>query len=128
MTQTTPAQTTHWSCRRMSEICGVSKASVQSEPMAIALPTAPAIMKSGRNGEATGAPTKHFAWAYEYEDWRRGRIFDRERDLFVLYADRKLMTPATLARIRAHFHLPENRTPVEGDFHYQSRETPSPLT
>ena len=29
MTQTTPAQATHWSCRRMAEICGVSKASVQ---------------------------------------------------------------------------------------------------
>ena len=30
--------------------------------------------------------------SYEYEDWPRGRIFfDRARDLFVLYADRKLM-------------------------------------
>ena len=27
--------------------------------------------------------------AYEYEDWPRGRIvFDRSRDLFILYADR----------------------------------------
>jgi hypothetical protein len=32
--------------------------------------------------------------SYEYEDWPRGRIvFDRSRDLFVLYADRKLLTP-----------------------------------
>jgi hypothetical protein len=32
--------------------------------------------------------------SYEYEDWPRGRIvFDRASDLFVLYADRKLMTP-----------------------------------
>src|ERR1700730_13683679 len=38
--------------------------------------------------------------AYEYEDWPRGRIvFDRSRDLFILYADRKLLTPATIARI-----------------------------
>jgi hypothetical protein len=44
---------------------------------------------------------------YEYEDWPRGRIvFDRARDLFVLYADRKLLTPATVARIESHFHLP----------------------
>jgi hypothetical protein len=43
---------------------------------------------------------------YEYEDWPRGRIvFDRSRDLFVLYADRKLLTPATIARIEAQFHL-----------------------
>ena len=28
-TQSTPADATHWSCRRMAETCGVSKASVQ---------------------------------------------------------------------------------------------------
>jgi hypothetical protein len=34
--------------------------------------------------------------SYEYEDWPRGRIvFDRSRDLFIIYADRKLLTPAT---------------------------------
>jgi hypothetical protein len=38
--------------------------------------------------------------SYEYEDWPRGRtVFDRSRDLFILYADCKLMTPATIARI-----------------------------
>jgi hypothetical protein len=38
--------------------------------------------------------------SYQYEDWPRGRIvFDRARDLFILYADRKLMTPAMIARI-----------------------------
>jgi hypothetical protein len=32
--------------------------------------------------------------SYEYEVWPRGRIvFDRARDPFVLYADRKLLTP-----------------------------------
>jgi hypothetical protein len=46
--------------------------------------------------------------SYEYEDWPLGRIiFDRSRDLFVIYADRKLLTPATIARIKSHFHLPE---------------------
>jgi hypothetical protein len=49
--------------------------------------------------------------AYEYEDWLRGRlVFDRLRGLFILYADRKLMTPATIARIETHFHLPAERT------------------
>ena len=28
-TQSPPANATHWSCRRMAETCGVSKASVQ---------------------------------------------------------------------------------------------------
>jgi hypothetical protein len=39
------------------------------------------------------------------------------------YADRKLMTPAMIARIAAQFHLPEERTEVQSDFHYQSTET-----
>lgn len=75
--------------------------------------------RNDRNADKT---LRAIVRAYEYEDWPRGRIIvDRERDLFILYADRKLMTPGTLARIRAHFHLPEKRTSVEGDFHYQSR-------
>ena len=63
--------------------------------------------------------------SYEYEDWPRGRIvFDRSRELFILYADRKLLTPATVARIATQFHLPAERTEVQSDFHYQSTETP----
>jgi hypothetical protein len=66
--------------------------------------------------------------SYEYEDWPRGRIvFDRTRDLFLLYADRKLLTPATIARIKTQFHLPQERTEVQSDFHYQSTETPNGL-
>jgi predicted DCC family thiol-disulfide oxidoreductase YuxK len=31
----------------------------------------------------------------------RGRIvFDRSRDLFIIYADRKLLTPVTIARLK----------------------------
>jgi hypothetical protein len=68
------------------------------------------------------------ARSYEYEDWPRGRIvFDRSRDLFVLYADRKLLTPATIARIEPHFHLPAVRTEVTSGWHYQSTETPNEL-
>jgi hypothetical protein len=66
--------------------------------------------------------------SYEYEDWPRGRIvFDRARDLFILYADRMLLASATIARIKAQFHLPKQRTEVKSDFHYQSRETPRGL-
>jgi hypothetical protein len=65
---------------------------------------------------------------YEYEDWPRGRIvFGRARDLYILYADRKLLTRAMIARIETQFHLPAERTEVKGDFHYQSNETPKVL-
>jgi hypothetical protein len=58
----------------------------------------------------------------------RGRIvFDRARDLFILYADRKLLTPATIARIEIQFRLPAERTEVKSAFHYQSKETPNVL-
>ena len=51
--------------------------------------------------------------SHEYEDWPRGRIvFDRARDLFIIYVDRKLLTQATIARIKAQFHLPEERTEI----------------
>jgi hypothetical protein len=58
---------------------------------------------------------------HEYEDWPRGRIvFDRSRDLFIIYADRKLLTPATIARIETQYHVPAERTVVQSDLHYQS--------
>jgi hypothetical protein len=64
--------------------------------------------------------------SYEYEDWPRGRIvFDQSRDLFIIYADRNLLTPAMIARIETKFHLPPQRTEVQSDFHYQSKETPN---
>jgi hypothetical protein len=62
--------------------------------------------------------------SYEYEDWPRGRIvFDRARELFLLYADRKLMAPAIIERVKTQFHLPAERTEIQWDFHYQSAET-----
>ena len=66
--------------------------------------------------------------SYEYEDWPRGRIvFDRSRDLFIIYADRKLMTTATIARLKTQFLLPTERIEVQSDSHYQSKETPKLL-
>jgi len=66
--------------------------------------------------------------SYEYEDWPRGRIvFDRWRDLYIIYADRKLLTPEMIARIETQFHLPEDRTEIQSDLHYQGTETPNVL-
>ncbi len=66
--------------------------------------------------------------SYEYEDWPRGRIvFDRSRDQFILYADRKLMAPEMIARIETQFHLPAERTEIQSDGHYQSTEIPNGL-
>jgi hypothetical protein len=66
--------------------------------------------------------------AYEYEDWPRGRIvIDRVLDVSIIYADRKLLTPAMIARIETQFHLPAERTKVQSDRHYQSTETPNVL-
>jgi hypothetical protein len=78
-----------------------------------------------RRSRAVGPALYATVLLYEYEDWPRGRIvFDRSRDLFIVYADRKLLTPATIARIETHFHLPADRIEVQNDWHYQSTETP----
>jgi hypothetical protein len=37
---------------------------------------------------------------------------------------RKLLTPETITRIEAQFHLPEDRTEIQSDWHYQSTEMP----
>jgi len=81
------------------------------------------------NGDATRLWIPMFALLCgPTQDWPRGRIvFNSSRDLFVLYADRKLMTPEIIAGIRAQFHLPQERTEVKSDFHYQSKETPDVL-
>ncbi len=81
-----------------------------------------------RRDKAVDPALRALVRSHEYEAWPRGRIvFDRARDLFVLYADRKLLTPATIARLKTQFHLPAERTEVQSDFHYQSRETPRGL-
>lgn len=68
-------------------------------------------------------PLRAIVLAHEYEDWPRGRIvFDQLGERFILYADRKLMVPDRIVRIRACFRLPAEGVAVEGDLHYQSRE------
>jgi hypothetical protein len=44
--------------------------------------------------------------------------------VFIIYADRKLLTPAMIGRIETQFHLPAERTEVQSDLHYKSTETP----
>ena len=55
----------------------------------------------------------------QYEHWPRGRIvYEKTPDKFVVYADRQLLTPAWLNQIKAHFHLPPERTIARSDLHY----------
>ena len=57
----------------------------------------------GRDRTADPA-LRAIARSSEYEDWPRGRIvFDRARDLFILYADRKLIAPETIAASKPNF-------------------------
>ena len=72
--------------------------------------------------------TRIIARQWEYEDWPRGRVlFDKMNDRFLVYADPKLMHPETLTYIQNHFRLPEMRLMIDGDHHYQSRNTPGRL-
>jgi hypothetical protein len=57
-----------------------------------------------RRDKAVDPALRAIVRSYEYEDWPRGRIvFDRSRDLFIIYADRKLQTPDIIARIETQF-------------------------
>jgi hypothetical protein len=82
-------------------------------------------MAQGRRDQAVDPEFRLVVRSYEYVDWPRGRIvFDRSRDLFVLYSDRKLMIPEMIARFQTHFHLPEEGAKVKSDVHFQGNETP----
>ena len=54
----------------------------------------------------------------------RTLVFEQSRDLFIIYTDRKLLTPATIARLETQILLPTERTEIHSDLHYQSTETP----
>lgn len=56
----------------------------------------------------------------EYDDWPRGRVVHEvPRRQFVLYADRRLQQPATLAALRTAFGLDAAAVVVRGDPHYR---------
>lgn len=62
---------------------------------------------------------------FDYESWPRGRIvFNRPRDRFIIYADRKLLNPPFIRRIQARFHLPPDHVEIATDDHYKSSENP----
>ena len=86
------------------------------------------IWRGWRQSRELDAAARAVVRAHEYEDWPRGRIvFNREQNRFILYADRKLRRPETIEAIQQRFQLPADRTAVEADFHYQSKETPNLL-
>jgi hypothetical protein len=86
------------------------------------------IWRKWRRDRALDAELRLIVQTSEYEDWPRGRIvLNRPKDCFVLFTDHKLMRSETIARIRDSFDLPAERTVVEGDAHYRSRETPPEL-
>jgi hypothetical protein len=120
-------QTSNGEAKLLAAGCPLDKA----EPYGDCLTYSPGHYKTWaqwRRDRTVDPALRAIVQAYEYEDWPRGRIvFDRARDLFILYADRKLMTPATITRIKTEFRLPEERTEIQSDFHYQSTETPNGL-
>ena len=99
-------QTTDGAARLLAAGCPLDRA----EPYGDCLTYGPADYETWaqwRRDRTVDPALRALVRSYEYEAWPLGRIvFDRPRDLFILYADRKLLTPATIARIKTHFHLP----------------------
>jgi len=86
------------------------------------------IWQGWRRSRELSASARNVVCDYEYEEWPRGRVvFDKLQARFILYADRKLLRPETIASIEGRFAIPADRTDVKTDSHYQSAETPGPL-
>ena len=59
---------------------------------------------------------------HEYEDFPRGRIvYEAKTRRFIIYADRKLQGPSTMAAIVEAFKLTNRNFVVRSDLHYQSK-------
>jgi hypothetical protein len=59
---------------------------------------------------------------HEYEDFPRGRIvYEVKTRRFIIYADRKLQGPSTIAAIVHAFNLTNRNFVVRSDSHYQSK-------
>ena len=106
------AQTSNGEAKLLTASCPLD----QAEPYGDCLTFGPGHYETWaqwRRDKAVDPALRATVWSAEYEDWPRGRIvFDRARDLFVLYADRKLLTPAMIARItevQSDGHLSEHR-------------------
>jgi hypothetical protein len=106
------AQTADGEARLLAAGCPLD----QAEPYGDCLTYSPGhyeIWENWRRDKTVDPARRAIARSYGYEDWPRGIVFDRARDLFILYADRKLLTPAMIARIQAQFHLPAKRTEIQ---------------
>lgn len=86
------------------------------------------IWQGWRRSRELSASARAVVREYEYEDWPRGRVvFDQLHARFIVYADRKLLRPETIASITQRFALPADRTDIKSDSHYQSTESPGLL-
>lgn len=67
-----------------------------------------------------GLPTAP-AW-HEYEEFPRGRVvYWPKEKRFVIYADRRLQTPAFIGQLVAEFFIPDGSYAVRSDPHYRSK-------
>jgi len=64
---------------------------------------------------------------------RRSRVIfaretelDRSCELFIIYADHKLVASAMIARIETHIHSPEERTEIRSHWHCQNTRPSHP--
>jgi hypothetical protein len=121
------AQSTYGEARLLTAGCPLD----QAEPYGDCLTYGPGHYETWaqwRRDRTVNPALRALVRSYEYEDWPRGRIvFDRSRDLFIIYADRKLLTPATIARLETQFLLPTERTEIQSDLHYKSTKAPNVL-
>ncbi len=69
---------------------------------------------------AKGYPTK--IASTEYDEWPRGRVvYETPANRFVLYADRHLQRPKTVAALKTIFGIATADVVVKSDLHYQTR-------
>ena len=65
-----------------------------------------------------GMPAE-ISWS-EYEQYPRGRVvFDKVKELFIVYADRRLQGSATVDKIVAAFGISDQKYVVRSDSHYR---------
>ncbi|RFD18476.1 hypothetical protein DY926_16435 [Komagataeibacter melaceti] len=73
-------------------------------------------IRSGCMKECSAVPQ----WS-EYEEWPRGRVvYNIRENIFIVYADRKLLTDEMKREIRKAFSLPTLNTRYSPDNHYIS--------
>ena len=84
------------------------------------------IARRGRPGAGSGRMASR-GWGsppcildHDYEDFPRGRIvYQCGTGIFILYADPRLHTPRSRARIRSRFHLERAKVRFARDAHYR---------